>query len=252
VARSASLEASPWLPTYAWWPQPDELSLTVVLSTHHSTVEPGARFEGWLRGYAGSNQPLWEHEVGTFSYGDEVVVELAGLDVTTPPSDQGGVLEVHVVRTDRTPRKEVEALGMWVHAEGPDGGGYLIPTIPIRGQRKDMARDDLQVLPGVMSTGDTDTEVVLLNPIDRTTEASITVSSADGLVLEGDSFEIGPWSAWRSSLSNQLPRAKQLLAQSGGIGSAAVYSSHKLLPYFGFRRNGSPLAALDHGAPIFA
>jgi hypothetical protein len=252
LARSASLEASPWLPTYAWWPQPDELSLTVVLSPYHSTVEPEARFAGWLRGYAGSKEPLWEHEVGEFAYGDEVAVELAGLDVPSPPDVHGGVLEVHVVRTDRTPRRDIEALGMWLHAEGPGGGGYLIPTIPIRGQRKDMARDDLQVFPGVMSTRDTDTEIVLLNPIDRLTEARITVSSADGLVLEGERFEIPAWSAWRGSLSGQLPRARQLLAQSAGIGSAAVYSSHKLLPYFGFRRNGSPLAAMDHGAPIFA
>ena len=252
MARSASLEASPWLPTYAWWPQPEELSLTVVLSPYHSTVEPDARFEGWLRGYDGSKEPLWEHEVGEFAYGDEVAVEVAGLDVLTPRSAHGGVLEVHVVRTDRTPRREIEALGMWVHAEGPEGGGYLIPTIPIRGQRKDMARDDLQVFPGVMASRDTETEVVLLNPIDRPTDARITVSSPDGLVLEGESFEIGAWSAWRGSLSNELPRAKQLLAESGGVGSAAVYSSHKLLPYFGFRRNGSALAAMDHGAPIFA
>lgn len=252
MARSASLETSPWLPTYAWWPRPDELALTVLLSTYHSTVEPEAVFEGWLRGYAGSREPLWEHEIGTFRYGEERAVALADLDIPPPADDRGGVLEVHVVRTDRAPRKEVEALGMWVHAEGPEGGGYLIPTIPIRGQRKDMARDDLQVLPGVMSTRDTETEIVLLNPINRTTETWITVSSADGLVLEGERFEIGPWSAWRGALANELPRSRQLLAQSGGIGSAAVYSSHKLLPYFGFRRNGSPLAAMDHGAPIFA
>jgi hypothetical protein len=108
------------------------------------------------------------------------------------------------------------------------------------------------VLPGVISSRDTETEIVLLNPIDRPTRARLTVSSADGLLLDGEWFEVGSWSAWRGSLANELPRARRLLAQSGGIGSAAVYSSHKLLPYFGFRRNGSPLAALDHGAPIFA
>ena len=53
-------------------------------------------------------------------------------------------------------------------------------------------------------------------------------------------------------LSNELPRVRQLLAQDGGVGSAAVYSSHKLLPYFGFRRPGSVLASMDHAAPIFA
>ena len=251
MARSASLETSPWLPTYAWWPHPDELSLTVVLSTYHSTVEPEAEFEGFLRGFAGSNEPLWEHEVGTFRYGEERAIELDELDLPAPPARLGGVLEVHVMRRDRPPRKEVEALGMWVHAEGREAGGYLIPTIPIRGQRKGVLRDDLQVLPGVMSSRDVDTEIVLLNPIDVPTEARITASSADGLVLDGDWFTIGPWSAWRGSLSNELPRVRQLLAESGGIGSAAVYSSHKLLPYFGFRRNGSPLAAMDHAAPIF-
>ena len=59
-------------------------------------------------------------------------------------------------------------------------------------------------------------------------------------------------SAWRGSLSNELPRVRQLLAQDGGIGSLAVYSSHKLLPYFGFRRPGQPLVSMDHSAPIFA
>jgi hypothetical protein len=252
VARSASLETSPWLPTYAWWPDPDEFSLTVLLSTYHSTVEPEAEFEGFLRGYAGSNQPIWEHETGVFRYAEEVAVELDRLDIPAPRARHGGVLEVQVIRRDRRPRKQVESLGMWIHAEGREGGGYLIPTIPIRGQRKDVLRDDLQVLPGVMSSRDTETEIVLLNPIDVQTQARITTSSADGVVIDGDWFTIGAWSAWRGSLSNEMPRVRRLLAPNGGIGSAAVYSSHKLLPYFGFRRNGSPLAALDHGAPIFA
>jgi hypothetical protein len=252
VARSASLEASPWLPSYAWWPPPDELSLTVVLSPYHVTVEQDARFEAFVRGYAGTNEPLWEHAVGHFSYGDEVAVELDSLDVPPPPAEEGGILEVHMIRLDKEPRKGVQALGIWVHAEGRDGGGYLIPGIPIRGQRKEIARDDLQVLPGVMSARDVETDVVLLNPIDRATEARLTVSSAGGLVLESDRFTVGAWSAWRGALSDALPRVRRLLAEDGGVGSAAVYSSHKLLPYFGFRRNGSPLASLDHAAPIFA
>ena len=39
---------------------------------------------------------------------------------------------------------------------------------------------------------------------------------------------------------------RQLLAQDGGVGSLAVYSSHKLLPYFGFTRPGHPLVCMDH------
>jgi hypothetical protein len=252
VARSASLEVSPWLPGYGWWPPPDELALTVVLSSHHLTVEPQAEFEGFLRGYAGSSEPLWEHEIGGFRHGDEVAVELDSLSIPDPPPGVGGVLEVHVIRLDREPRKGVEALGQWIHAEGRGGGGYIIPTIPIRGQRKDMARDDLQVLPGVMATRNVETEIVLLNPIDAPTEAHLVVSAADGAVLESPPFSIGPWAAWRGSLSGELPRVRQLLASGQGIGGAAVHSSHKLLPYFGFRRDGHPLAALDHGAPIFA
>jgi hypothetical protein len=251
VARSASLESSPWLPTYAWWPDPDELSLTVLLSTYHSTVEPEAEFEGFLRGYAGSNRPLWEHEVGRFRHGQEVADELDALDIPRPPAEHGGVLEVHVIRHDRPPRKGIESLGMWIHAEGREGGGYLIPTIPIRGQRKEVIRDDLQVLPGVISSRDVETEIVLLNPIDVETKARITASSTEGVVLDGEWFPIAPWSAWRGSLSNELPRVRRLLEPGGGIGSAAVHSSHKLLPYFGFRRDGSPLAAMDHAAPIF-
>lgn len=252
MARSASLEASPWLPSYAWWPPPGELSLTVVLSPYHVTVEPEARFEAHLRGYAGSNEPLWEYAVGQFGYGSEVAVELDSLGLPGPPAEAGGILEVHMIRLDKEPRKGVQALGIWVHAEGKDGGGYMIPGIPIRGQRKEIARDDLQVLPGVMSDRNVETDVVLLNPIDRPTEARVTVSSAGGLVLESDPFTIEAWSAWRSPLSSAVPRVRQLLAEDGGVGSAAVYSSHKLLPYFGFRRNGSPLASLDHAAPIFA
>jgi hypothetical protein len=253
VARSASLETSPWLPSYAWWPPPDEISLTVVLSPYHVTVDPEAEFEAYLRGYAGSSQPLWEHEVGQFRYGDEVAIELEQIDVPAP-RETGGILEMHLIRLDRLPRKGIEALGTWVHAEGTDGGGYMIPGIPIRGQRKEIVRDDLQVFPGVLSSRAVETDVVLLNPIDAPTQVRLTVSSTGGLVLEGDWFTIEPWSAWRSPLSNVVPRVRQLFAQDGGdgLGSAAVYSSHKLLPYFGFRRNGSPLAAMDHAAPIFA
>jgi hypothetical protein len=253
VARSASLEASPWLPSYAWWPPPHEYAVTVVLSTHHAAVEAEAEFEAYVRGYAGSNEPVWEHEVGAFRHGSEVAVELDPLDVPSPPDPDGGILEVHMIRRDRLPHsKPVQALGTWVHAEGRNGGGYMIPTIPIRGQEKKILRDDLQVLPGVLSDRDVETEVVLLNPIDVATDARLTVSSAGGLVLEGSWFSIGPWSAWRRPLSSELPRVRRLLAQDGGVGSAAVYSSHKLLPYFGFRRNGSPLTCMDHAAPIFA
>jgi hypothetical protein len=224
----------------------------VVLSTYHATVEAGSEFEASLRGFAGSGDALWKHEVGSFRFGEEVAVELDALDIPAPPEDTGGVLEVHVIRRDRAPQRPVDCLGQWVSAEGREGGGYLIPTIPIRGQEKKVERDDLQVFPGVMSSRDVETEIALLNPIDVPTQARLTVSSAGGLVLEGDWFTIGPWSAWRGSLSNELPRVRRLLAQDGGVGSAAVYSSHKLLPYFGFRRSGSPLTCMDHAAPIFA
>ena len=69
-------------------------------------------------------------------------------------------------------------------------------------------------------------------------------------MLEGDWFEIGPWSAWRGSLSSELTRVRQLLAEDGGIGSPAIYSSHKILPYFGFRRPGHPLVHGPRGADL--
>jgi hypothetical protein len=226
--------------------------VTVVLSTHHATVEAGAEFEACLRGYAGSATPVWEHEVGAFSHGAELAVELDDLDIPAPPDRVGGILEVHVIRRDRPPKRSVDWAGMWVHAEGRGGGGYVIPTIPMRGQEKKVQRDDLQVIPGVMSSREVETEILLLNPIDAPTNAQLSASSARGLALSGAWFAIEPWSAWRGSLSDELPRVRQLLAQDGGVGSGAVYSSHKLLPYFGFRRAGSVLASMDHAAPIFA
>lgn len=45
---------------------------------------------------------------------------------------------------------------------------------------------------------------------------------------------------------------RRMLAEDGGVGSAVVYSSHKVLPYFGPRGNGMPLSCMDHAAPIFA
>jgi hypothetical protein len=252
VARSASLERSPWLPSYAWWAPPEEYALTVVLSSFHSTTQAEGEFEAYLRGFAGSGQALWERETGPYRHGDEVAVELDALDLPAPPSPSGGVIEVHVIRTDRAPDRPVDCLGQWVHAEGREGGGYLIPTIPIRGQEKRVQRDDLQVLPGVMSDSGVETEIVLVNPIDVATEARLTVSSAGGLVLDTEPFEIPPWSAWRGSLSNELPRVRRMLAEDGGVGSAAVYSSHKILPFFGFRSPGLALTCMDHAAPMFA
>ena len=103
-----------------------------------------------------------------------------------------------------------------------------------------------------MSDSGVETEIVLVNPIDVATEARLTVSSAGGLVLDTEPFEIPPWSAWRGSLSNQLPRVRRMLAEDGGVGSAAVYSSHKILPFFGFRSPGLALTCMDHAAPMFA
>jgi hypothetical protein len=251
VARAASLETSRWLPSYAWWPPADEYGLTIVLSPYHVTTEPQAEFEATLRGYAGPDEPLWEHHTGVYRFGDEVAVELDELDIPGPPGKNGGVVEIHPIRLDRAPTRTVDFLGQWVHAEGRNGGGYIIPTIPVRGQEKNIDRDDLQVLPGVMSSPDVETEIVVLNPIQIPVQARITVSSATGMVVDGDWFTIEPWSAWRSPLSDALPRVRRMLAEDGGIGSAAVYSSHKVLPYFGFRGAGMPLSCMDHSAPIF-
>jgi hypothetical protein len=216
------------------------------------TTEPEAEFETTIRGFAGAHGPLFEHRTDVYRFGDEVAVELDRLDIPRPPSPGGGVLEIHPIRRDRLPNRSVEFLGQWVHAEGRHGGGYIIPTIPVRGQEKHVERDDLQVLPGVMSSPDVETEIVLLNPIDIAVQARITVSSANGMVVEGDWFTVDSWTAWRSSLSDALPRVRRMLAEDGGIGSAAVYSSHKVLPYFGLRGQGMPLSCMDHGAPIFA
>jgi len=253
VARSASLEQSPWLPSYGWWPDPDELSTTVVLSTHHATAAPEGEFDVTLRGYADSSEPVWERYVGLLKHGEERAVRLDDLDLPKPPDWRGGVLEVHPIRLDRPPKKNVSFVGMWIDAKGRDGrGGYMIPTIPIRGQKKIVKRDDLQVVPGIVSSKDVETEIVLLNPIEAPTGARLVASSAGGLVLEGDWFEIPAFGAWRGRLGDELPRVRRLLDQDGGIGSLAVYSSHKILPYFGFRRAGQPLVSMDHAAPIFA
>jgi hypothetical protein len=251
LARPASLEVSPWLPSFGWWPHPSEYGVSVILSTHHATVQPAGEFHVTLRGYAGDSKPVWEHEVGHLRHGDERVVPLDDLALPEPPAS-GGVLEVHTIRLDREPNDAIGFVGMWIDAQGRDGGGYLIPTIPIRGASKAVKRDDLQVIPGVVSSRDVETEVVILNVVEHPVQVRLVASSAGGLVLEGDWFTIGPWSAWHGKLSNELPRVRQLLAQDGGIGSLAVYSSHRVLPYFGFRKPGHPLVCMDHSAPIFA
>lgn len=250
MARSASLEQSPWLPSFGWLPPAEEFALSVILSTHHTTTGGATDIDVVLRGYDG--EEVWEHDVCRIPAGEERVVNLDDLDVPTPRSPTGGIVEVHAIRRDRVPRMNVGFVGMWLEAVGRTGGGYLIPTIPIRGQKKSVTRDDLQVIPGVVSSRDAETEIVLLNPIDQATDARLVASSASGLVVEGDWFTIGPWSAWRASLANELPRVRRMLAHEGGVGSVAVYSSHKLLPYFGFRRPGYPLVCMDHSAPIFA
>lgn len=252
MARSASLEQSPWLPSFGWWPPTDEFGLSVILSTHHASVDPESEFDVVLRGYANGPEPAWEHEVGRLRHGDECVVDLDELGLPEPPGPSGGIVEVHPIRRDRPPKANVGFVGMWLEAVGREGGGYLIPTIPIRGQKKIVTRDDLQVIPGAVSSHEAETHVVLLNPIDDATDARLVASSPSGLVLEGDWFTIGPWSAWRGKLSDELLRIRQLLAEDGGIGSLAVYSSHKVLPYFGFTRPGQPLVCMDHSAPLFA
>lgn len=251
MARPASLESSPWLPSFGWWPHPRDYATTVILSTHHAAVDPAARFHITLRGYAGGTTPKWEHEVGYLSHGDERAVLLDELDLPEPP-DAGGVLEVHTIRLDKDPSDVIGFVGMWIDARGRDGGGYLIPTIPIRGASKVVKRDDLQVIPGVMSSRDVETEVVVLNVVENPVDVRLVASSAGGLVLESDWFPVPEWSAWHGKLGDTLPRVRQLLAQDGGIGSLAVYSSHRVLPYFGFRRAGQPLVSMDHSAPIFA
>ncbi|MBA3347367.1 MAG: hypothetical protein H0T13_02285 [Actinobacteria bacterium] len=252
MARSASLEESPWLPGFGWWPPTDEFGVTVVLSTTHATVEPAARFHVMLRGYAGSSDPVWEHDVGVIRHGEERAVDLDSLQLPDPPARFGGIVEVHLVRLDRLPKKNVASVGAWLDAHGRDGGGYLIPTIPIRGQRKIVLRDDLQVIPGIVSSNEIETELVLVNPIAEATRARLVATSVSGIALEGEWFEIAPWSVWRSGLSDELVRVRQLLDNDGGVGSLCVYSSHKILPYFGFRRSGEPLVSMDHSAPIFA
>lgn len=251
MARAASLDASHWLPAYAWWPHPDEYDATVVCTPYHAAVEPEAVFSFYVRGYVGDNQPVWEHYTGPLALGEDRAVRLADLRVPDPPAE-GGILEVHGIRHDRRPRKGVGFIGMWVDAQAPRGGGYVVPTIPIRGQAKAIQRDDLQVVPGVISDAETDTELVLLNVVDEPTEVVLTAISPDGLTAASAPFSLAPWTAWRGALQQTVPRVRRLLAGSGGVGSLTIQSSHKLLPYFGFRTHGGPLLCLDHTAPIFA
>lgn len=252
MARSASL-TGPWLPTFGWWPHPDRFRASVIISPYHSTLEDDgqARFATVVRGYAGSGTAVWEHDMGMQRIGEERVLELGELEVPPPPDD-GGILEIHTVREDRKPADGVQAIGMWIDAVSPDGGGYVIPTQPIRGAKKVIARDDVQVIPGIVATDDVDTDLLLLNVIGEPVEVRLVASSAEGLVQESAPFELGPFSAWNGSLRRTVPRVRRLLEPSGGVGSLAVYSNHRLLPHFGFRRDGGPIGSMDHTAPIFA
>jgi hypothetical protein len=249
--RPASLGQSPWLPSFGWWAHPSQYAITVILSTHHATVDPRERLHVTLRGYAGSTEPAWEREVGILRHGEERAVPLDTLDLPEPPAN-GGILEVHAIRLDQVPKKGIGFVGMWIDAQGRDGGGYIIPTIPIRGASKAVKRDDLQVIPGIVSSRDAETEVMILNVVEDPVDVRLVASSAGGMVLEGEWFPVGPWSAWHGRLGDELPRVRRMLAEDGGIGSLAIYSSHRILPYFGFRLRGQPLTSMDHAAPIFA
>jgi hypothetical protein len=251
MARSASLDQTTWLPTYGWWPRAEQFDVTVVLTPYHAAIEPDALFSFTLRGYVGSNEPVWEHEVGELRLGEDRGIRLVDLRLPDPPHD-GGILEVHGVRHDKPPRKGVGFVGMWIDAQSPEGGGYVIPTIPIRAQAKAIQRDDLQVVPGLVATERDDTELVLLNVVDEPTEVRLTATSLDGLAGQGRPFTIEPWTAWRGSVSQRIPHLRRLLAPGGGTGSLSIQASHRLLPYFGFSRDGGPLLSLDHTAPIFA
>lgn len=252
MARPASLDESPWLPAYGWWPPPSDYDVTAILTPYHSAIEPEARFRFVLRGYAGSPEPVWEHDVGILPLGRQRGIRLDAISVPPPPEPEGGVLEVHAVRLDRQPKGTIGFNGMWIDAVGRRGGGYVIPTIPIRGQRKVVKRDDLQVIPGVIASREVETELVLLNVIDEQVEVRLVVSTPDGLVTETDRFEVGPWSAWRGDLSDEIPRLRRMLLDSDGVGSLSIFSNHRLLPYFGFRKGGNPVVSMDHSAPIFA
>lgn len=251
MARAASVDPSGWLPCYAWWPRPEEYSVTVILTPYHATVDPDARFRFVLRGYAGEPEPVWEREVGEVPFGEQRGVRLDDLDLPAPP-DHGGILEVHAIRLDAAPPKGTKFVGMWVDAHGPDGGGYLAPTVPIQGAAKLLARDDLQVVPGIMASSEVESEVLLLNPTQSSTTARLTVTSPDGLAAESKPFEVGAWSAWHGRLSERVPRVRRLLEPSDGVGSLGIYSGKRLLPFFGIRRVGGPLTSMDHTAPIFA
>lgn len=223
----------------------------MVLSTYQAASVPGAEFSVTIRGYAGSPRPLWEHEVGRMEFGEQRAVRLGQLARDADPGPAGGILEVHVVRLDAEPRKKPSVLGMWVDAVGIAGGGYLIPTTPIRGAVKVVSRDDLQVIPGVMCTPDVETEILLLNPIDEVTIVTLVATSLDGLTSASEPFELPAWGAWKGDLESKIQRVRRLLAPSGGIGSLAVYSSHKVMPFFGFRKEGRPVTSMDHAAPMF-
>jgi hypothetical protein len=251
VARAASLDNAVWLPTYGWWPPPGDFDLSVILTPFHAAVEPEAEFSFTLRGYAGSHDPVWEHDPGTLRLGEDAVVRLADLELPGPPPG-GGILEVHGIRHDKPPRTGTGFVAMWLDAQAPGGGGYICPTIPIRAQAKAIARDDLQVVPGIVASADTVTELVLLNVVDEPTEVRLVASSVDGLISEAKPFTIAPWTAWRGDLGTVVPRLQRLLAGADGVGSLAIHASHRLLPYFGFRYGAGPLLSLDHTAPIFA
>jgi hypothetical protein len=251
VARPASVSGSAWRPTYGWWPDPADYDVNVVLTPYHWAKDESTEFWFALRGWAGGDEPVWEHEVGFVRYGDQVSVRLSDLDVPPPPERHGGLLEIDGVRLDKEPGRDAKFIGMWIDAHGTDGGGYIIPTVPIVGATKKVARDDVQVAPGVLVGDGVDTELLLLNPIDREIDVRLVVASPDGLTDESKPFKVAGRSACHGTLSQRVIRSRRLLEASDGLGSLAIYTSHRLLPFFGFRQGDGPLLALDHTAPIF-
>lgn len=247
--RFASFDSSGWLPAYAWWPPTDEFAVTVVLSTHASTVEEEGRYAVTIRAYDGARDPVWEHDAGEISPGQYGSVSLNDLGLPGPNGPHGGILEVHTVRTDAAP-DDRSMLWQWIDAEGIGGGGFLIPCSYLRGAGKFIRRDDLQVAPGVVAGPDLDTDIVLLNPHPTPAAVRLVLAGPDGLSADA-SYEIPPWSTWRDVLTKAVPRSRRLLAPSDGIGSLAIYSPHKIMPFFGTRGARQPVSAMDHTAPIF-
>lgn len=250
--RTLRHAAPDWLPVIGWFVDDGLRHSHINLVPLGNTTDPHERFGVTLKFFRGAEQPVHTFLSEPFA-GDHIFrYDSAALLASIGEPRFEGLVEITARSLDNPP-SHFPWVDSWLEFSADDGtlSGSVPGFVFKGGTTKRVMSGKWQHWPGVASSAEYCSEVLLLNYHPRPTPVRFDLFAPSGRSLSSETLSVDPRMPRTFALEEVISGSRGLLEREGGFGSLRIWSAYKVPGFVLMRNRGSGIvSSFDHTVPF--